>query len=255
MMQIRRSALYALSIFFGVIFFATTVPASAQGVVEKALIRKQIEDLHQHRTPPTITKWTVPIRYKMVGLINPKDVELFHQVVARRGELSGLDIAEDASPDGRSVNLALIFVRRAEFVEVASLPNIKAALKFSQESDEQYRQRMNNSSKDGWLKQFHEDGNKIVYAANLVTTDLPRPVTMPGLLYSVIYSNLIYVGTANSVRPSIRNTDGTGYTDLSVFDVALLKAYYASEIPHHMPFAVALPILVDKVASALADGK
>jgi hypothetical protein len=114
---------------------------------------------------------------------------------------------------------------------------------------------MVKSSKAGWINRLHGGDKHIVYVANLVSTELAPHATFAGLLYRVIYDNLVFAKRSDAVQPSILNRKGTSFTELSDFDIALLKAYYSPELPYGMPLPMALPILVEKVTATLTAGK
>ena len=186
----------------------------------------------------TIEKWTVPIRYELIGG-NDRAKAAFAAEAESFSRLTSLEIRPYQEGSGKRPNAYYVFTR--DIAQTAKSPLIRSVLKRHDETDEEYDKRTAEIAEQPLHRSIYLGHDSILL--NVVVVDPSRMSSdVQTLMVYLFFATLCPVSTSDVIRPSIMNRSSTVH-DLAPSDARFLRAIYSKQIPFGMKLADALPIL------------
>lgn len=198
---------------------------------------------------PTVSKWTVPIYYTLIGIDRPEAEQALIGNLRQIGALAGLSVNADDTADSSRTNLVLIFSDDPSVL--ADDPGIRQIFADPQNpSVDDFRRQLRNI-RGGWLKHVVRYADRIAYYALIVDRSL---LTGPDARWHALrlaYASLVDTGPSTVISPSLTNPRGTKADGMPKIDLAVLKALYSPDVRFGSPSGSALGDLTRRVRAAL----
>jgi len=211
-------------------------------------VQRQIEDMYRDSYgsgPATLLKWTVPIRYRVVGANNPKADAYIDSRMAYFSDLLGLDIERAADPNQAN----FFFVFATDLVATARMPQVAQFFKHRDETDDGYAARISHFN-DAPTHSSYVIGKESLKFAMILDNPLKSNHSFPIHVDKLIIKGLTVTDNSDVIQPSIWNTTPAS-EQLAPVDEAFLKALYSSDIPYEATVQSAMPALLRKIAAQL----
>jgi Protein of unknown function (DUF2927) len=191
----------------------------------------------------TIEKWTVPIRYQLIGG-NDRAKAAFAAEAEAFSRLTGLEIRPYQEGSGERPNVYYVFTR--DIAEVAKSPLLRSVLKHHDETDAEYDKRTSEIAEQPMHRSIYLGDDSILL--NVVIVDPSRMSSdVQTLMVYLFFATLCPVSTSDVIHPSIVNHSSTVH-DLAPSDARFLRAIYSKQITFGMKLGDALSILAAAMA-------
>jgi len=199
----------------------------------------------------TIRKWPGPVRFRVLGDITDPELAELRRIMATAKAATGLDIAEDTTPENAATNAPFVFTREIE--PLLDDPAVAQLFRRAGEDDGAFVRRMRADFRQGSLRGTGSSPAGIVVSLQIVNTERYGPTLTSRQLLRLAFETLTETLSSNRVRPSVSNSGEAGpLADFTPFDRAVLAALYDPRIPHGARFAEVRPLLVELVRQRLA---
>lgn len=213
-------------------------------------VQQHIEAMYRNpgdARPATLLKWTVPIRYYVVGSNNPKTDDFIDSRMAYFSDLLGLDIKRADLDPGAKANFYFIFA--TDLVKTARMPEVAEIFMRRDESADAYAARIANFN-DAPTHSTYLIGKESLTFAAILDNPQKSSHTFEIHLNKLIIKALTLTNNGDVFQPSIWNTTPLS-GKLAPVDEAFLKTLYGADIPYQATVQSAMPALLRRIAAQL----
>ena len=225
----------------------TNTVTLAQALVDERMLSAHVTALLTGM--PTVSKWTVPIHYALIGIDRPEAEQALIGNLRQIGALAGLSVNADDTADASRTNLLLIFSDDPSVL--ADDPGIRQIFADPQNpSVDDFRRQLRNI-RGGWLKRVIRYADHIAYYALIVDRSLLTGPDVRWHALELAYAGLVDTSPSWVISPSLTNPRGTKADGMPKIDLAVLKALYSPDVRFGSPSGSALGDLTRRVQAAL----
>jgi len=193
-----------------------------------------------------VTKWALPIRYKVFGELSQHQFDDFHEVMGQIRAITRHDISVSDAANNQRPNAVFIFLYNVD--PVLTDPAVIKLFSKTNELEVDFLKRMRANFARGLVSGhgFNDEGITV----NAQILNLSR-YQYEKIRYFMAFSCMTVVGSSDVIQPSVTNSANKS-ENLEEVDKALLTALYRHEIRFEEPLAEATPKLIQYMRGSLS---